>query len=323
VIREITGAAADRGNGTISTVAGTPDTYADSGDGGPATAASLDSPFDVAVDAAGDLYIADTFNNVLREVTPNGTITTIAGLGPSLADQGNNGEGGPAVDAELNTPESVAVDSTTGDVYVTNRLMHMSAWIDPNGTNGGPALDNNGAGNYTWTTYAEQLQNAGVTWKVYQESDNYGCNALQYFGQFNNLSATDPLNIYANGVSTLYDNSAAEDPTLAFEQDAAQGSLPTVSWIIPTSTNSEHPPFLPAAGANFVASKLAAVAANPDVWNSTVFILNYDENDGFFDHVAPITPPLGTPDEFVTLEANSGYSPAPTCPSAPVSVSPA
>ncbi|MCW2930181.1 MAG: phospholipase [Actinomycetia bacterium] len=73
--------------------------------------------------------------------------------------------------------------------------------------------------------------------------------------------------------------------------------MPTVSWIIPTSTDSEHPAFLPAAGASFVASKIAAIASNPEMWESTVFILNYDENDGLFDHVTPITPPLGTPDE--------------------------
>jgi phospholipase C len=56
---------------------------------------------------------------------------------------------------------------------------------------------------------------------------------------------------------------------------------------------------MPAAGAAFVASKIDAVAANPDVWAKTVFILNYDENDGLFDHVPPPTPPPGTPGEFV------------------------
>ena len=75
--------------------------------------------------------------------------------------------------------------------------------------------------------------------------------------------------------------------------------LPAVSWIITTSTQSEHPDFMPAAGAAFVASKIDAIAANPEVWAKTAFILNYDENDGIFDHVAPPTPPPGTPKEFV------------------------
>ncbi|HEX3803985.1 MAG TPA: alkaline phosphatase family protein [Solirubrobacteraceae bacterium] len=75
--------------------------------------------------------------------------------------------------------------------------------------------------------------------------------------------------------------------------------LPTVSWIIPTSGQSEHPAYLPASGADFLASKLDAVASNLDLWAKTVFIVNYDENDGLFDHVVPPLPPAGTPDEFV------------------------
>ena len=98
----------------------------------------------------------------------------------------------------------------------------------------------------------------------------------------------------------------ASDPTMAFEEDCANGTLPTVSWLFPTSVASEHPSYLPAAGAQFVASKIEALAANEDLWNSTVFILNYDENDGFFDHVPPITPPKGTADEFTSLKSPGG-----------------
>jgi phospholipase C len=57
-----------------------------------------------------------------------------------------------------------------------------------------------------------------------------------------------------------------------------------------------------AAGADFVASKINAIAANPDVWAKTVFVLVYDENDGFFDHVNPPTAPAGTAGEFVTVD---------------------
>jgi phospholipase C len=56
---------------------------------------------------------------------------------------------------------------------------------------------------------------------------------------------------------------------------------------------------MPAAGADFVASKIEAIAANPKVWAKTVFILTYDENDGLFDHVPPPSPLAGTTDEFV------------------------
>jgi phospholipase C len=84
--------------------------------------------------------------------------------------------------------------------------------------------------------------------------------------------------------------------------------LPPVSWIIPPSHQSEHPDYMPADGAAFVASKIDAIAANPDVWAKTVFILNYDENDGIFDHVAPPVAPPGTPHEFIDgLPIGAGF----------------
>jgi phospholipase C len=99
--------------------------------------------------------------------------------------------------------------------------------------------------------------------------------------------------------SRLYTRGMQIDPEGQFEHDAMNDRLPTVSWIIPTSYQSEHPDYMPADGAAFVASKIDAIAANPEVWAKTVFILNYDENDGLFDHVVPPTPPAGTAHEFV------------------------
>jgi phospholipase C len=188
-----------------------------------------------------------------------------------------------------------------------NRYMWMTGTVDPDGLNGGPALDNNAPnGTYNWTTTAERLQNAGISWKCYQQADNYGTNVLEFFSQFINAPKSSSLYQSAFGVSTHFDGTAASDPTMAFEEDCAAGTLPTVSWIFPTSVASEHPKFLPAAGAQFVASKLEALAANEDLWNSTVFILNYDENDGFFDHVPPIVPPKGTAEEFASLNSPGG-----------------
>ncbi len=86
----------------------------------------------------------------------------------------------------------------------------------------------------------------------------------------------------------------------------ANDQLPTVSWLLPPAGFDEHPNASPAAGATYVAAKIDALAANPDVWAKTVFILSYDENDGFFDHVIPPIPPAGTPDEYVTLTSKSG-----------------
>ena len=170
-----------------------------------------------------------------------------------------------------------------------NRLYLMSAWIDPAGVNGGPIISNEHNQLYTWKSYPEALTEAGVSWRVYQEVDNYGTNVLEYFDQYVNAPVSSPL--YQNALRTY-----ASDQ---FEHDARNDRLPTVSWILPTSYQSEHPDYTPAAGADFVASKIDAIAANPDVWAKTVFILNYDENDGLFDHVPPPTPPTGTPGEFV------------------------
>jgi phospholipase C len=97
----------------------------------------------------------------------------------------------------------------------------------------------------------------------------------------------------------LYQKGMARGPEGQFEHDASNDQLPAVSWIIPTGPASEHPDHMPAAGAAFVASKLDAIASNPEVWAKTVFIISYDENDGIFDHVAPPVPPSGTPQEFV------------------------
>jgi phospholipase C len=188
-----------------------------------------------------------------------------------------------------------------------NRYMWMTGTIDPDGLHGGPALDNNAPnGTYSWTTTAERLESAGISWKCYQQADNYGTNVLEFFSQFINAPQSSSLYQNAFGVSTLYGGGTASNPTMAFEEDCANGTLPTVSWLFPTSVASEHPSYLPAAGAQFVASKVEALAANEELWNSTVFILNYDENDGLFDHVPPITPPKGTTDEFVTLNSPGG-----------------
>ncbi len=101
-------------NGTINTIGGN-GVFSYSGDGGPAIAAQLFASQGVAVDAAGNFFIADTGNNVVREVTAKGIISTIAGNGTA----GYGGDNGPATAAELNTPQGIAVD-TSGNVYVSD-----------------------------------------------------------------------------------------------------------------------------------------------------------------------------------------------------------
>ncbi len=98
----------------LTTIAGT-GSKGFSGDGGPATKAMLQNPVGVAVDAAGNVYIADSTNSRIRKVTPDGTITTIAGNGKF----NYSGDGGPATSAGLYFPRGVAVDAQ-GNVYIAD-----------------------------------------------------------------------------------------------------------------------------------------------------------------------------------------------------------
>lgn len=173
-----------------------------------------------------------------------------------------------------------------------NRLYQWTGMLDPGGTAGGPVTDNSPAfDNVTlsWTTYPERLQAAGISWRIYQEEDNYDDNALAWFTQYASAPSSSPL--YQRGMRKL--------PAGSFEHDARNDQLPAVSWLVAPTAQSEHPSYLPAAGAQYIAQKLDAIAANPDVWAKTAFIVCYDENDGMFDHVPPPVPPAGTAGEFV------------------------
>jgi phospholipase C len=183
-----------------------------------------------------------------------------------------------------------------------NRLYLMTGQIDPAGLHGGPIYGNYvPTEGYSWQTYPELLTAAGVSWKVYQEIDNYGFNVLEYFDNYQAATTSSPL----------YQNAMRFYQPGQFEYDAINDRLPTVSYILPTSYQSEHPDFMPAAGADYVASKVDAIAANPDVWAKTLFILIYDENDGFFDHVTPPTAPAGTPGEYITAASQKADAPGP------------
>jgi sugar lactone lactonase YvrE len=116
--------------GIIVTVAGTGTAGYAGSDGGQATAAKLNAPQGVCVDAAGNIYIADTGNHVIRAVNVHdGTISTMAGSGSS---PGFNGDSIPAVTAQLNDPAAVTVSGTRGGgrIYVSdtsnNRIRELS-----------------------------------------------------------------------------------------------------------------------------------------------------------------------------------------------------
>jgi phospholipase C len=174
----------------------------------------------------------------------------------------------------------------------TNRLFLWTGTNDPSGKLGGPSISNShdtlppkgAAEPYTWTTYPERLQAAGVSWRIYEDmSDNFGDNPLVGFKTFRDSIASAPgadPRLAALGHSTRHLDGLRED--------VLANKLPQVSWIVSPAADSEHPgPSSPAQGADYIARVLEALTANPDVWAKTVFIINFDENDGFFDHVPP------------------------------------
>ena len=119
-------------SGTVTTFAGIDGNacYAGScGDGGPATSATINEAYNIAIDASGNVYIADGFNFTVRKVNTSGIISTVAGIGNS---QGYSGDGGQATAAKLHTPVGVAVD-LSGNIYITDEYNWVIRKVTPSG----------------------------------------------------------------------------------------------------------------------------------------------------------------------------------------------
>lgn len=200
----------------------------------------------------------------------------------------------------------------------TNRLFFWTGTNDPLAQGNGPSTRNQwdslGASStgWNWKTYPERLQEAGVSWKVYQNlPDNFTDNSLAGFRNYrraNELAGNNangsPYPAWApsdDAANPLYKGVANTMPDGGFLQalreDAANGTLPQVSWIVAPATYSEHPgPSSPIQGAWYIQETLDALTANPEVWSKTVLLINFDENDGYFDHVPPPAAPSLNPD---------------------------
>ncbi|CAM04960.1 phospholipase C [Saccharopolyspora erythraea NRRL 2338] len=184
---------------------------------------------------------------------------------------------------------------------------------------------------YDWTTYPERLEQAGVSWQIYQEWDNFTDNAVEYFKPFKAIGhkilaeveggyrtteefytalfdKPEPerrklLAQFESGRAKLTDaerrlfdramyRSEPETLVRRLRDDIASGGLPKVTWLVPSAVDSEHPgSSTPVGSANLVFDVLDAIASDPQVWSKTVLLLNFDENDGFFDHMPPPVPP--------------------------------
>ncbi|MFI8089376.1 phosphocholine-specific phospholipase C [Streptomyces sp. NPDC086080] len=192
------------------------------------------------------------------------------------------------------------------------------------------AYDHDHAG-YTWTTYPERLEAAGVSWQIYQEWDNFTDNAVEYFRPWKEIGRKILSRVTGSYATTeqFYDSLLRKSPEqreaelAQFQQgvdalteaerrlflrgahrgepdtlvqrirsDIGKGTLPQVSWVVPTAALSEHPSTsTPVGSANLVYDLLDAIASDPDTWSKTVLLINFDENDGYFDHVpAPVAP---------------------------------
>jgi phospholipase C len=213
-----------------------------------------------------------------------------------------------------------------------NRYYMWTGYAGNDGEGGGPVIDNAELG-YSWTTYPERLEQAGISWKIYQDvgdgldaaghwgwtSDayigNYGDNSLLYFNQFRNAQPGSALYEKARSGTEIKLSGGLLDQ---LQHDVRQRSLPQVSWLVAPEAYTEHPNWPANYGAWYIAQVLETLTADPVLWSRTVLLVTYDENDGFFDHVPPPFPPgsssapgqstVSTEGEFYTPRAGSHYA---------------
>ncbi|MGF6755954.1 phospholipase C [Paraburkholderia sp. GAS42] len=218
-----------------------------------------------------------------------------------------------------------------------NRYYMWSGWVGNDGAGGGPVIDNSELG-YGWSTYPEVLQKAGISWKVYQDAGtgldakgswgwtqnpyigNYGDNSLLYFNQYRNAQPGNPL----------YDNARTGTNVAAggtyfdiLKRDVQNNALPQVSWIVAPEAYSEHPNWPSNYGAWYVDQVLQILTSNPEVWSKTVLLINYDENDGFFDHMSPPFAAASGANGLSTVDtSNENYAGDPKNPAGPYGLGP-
>ena len=178
----------------------------------------------------------------------------------------------------------------------SNRVYSVSAWLDPDGRAGGPVQSTiswnpTSRGTLSWTTYPERLTAKGISWLAYSSPDaDSQENPLVDFEQFY------PGN---PGYQPAYTDAVFGHTFQDFLADAAAGNLPQVSWVLTSIVDDEHPSADPQEGEFAQQQVIDALTANPLTWPRTALFWTFDENGGFFDHVAPPTAPPGTSGEYV------------------------
>jgi phospholipase C len=222
---------------------------------------------------------------------------------------------------------SVMGPTNPNRMYLWSGCVGNVNYLGSGGTDGhgsGPVTANGlGEDNsyYLWQTFPEVLQAGGVSWRIYQDlagttfapdlgdgtsnsfAGNYTDNPVLYFNNyaiaapgtplFNNACTGTQITKLtpAAGASGQAWQAWAEHLFDDFRSDVNSGKLPQVSWIVAPAGYTEHPDWPSNYGAWYISQILDILVSNPDVWSKTVFIVNYDENDGGFDHIVPPTPP--------------------------------
>lgn len=207
----------------------------------------------------------------------------------------------------------IAEGWTIGDMYQEsviastnpNRVTWASGSINCPGSpqrpdQGGPTIDNNETpgcedGNINcyplkWKTFAEYWEDAGVSWQLYQDVDNFDDNPLAWFEQFQKASNSSALG--KKGMSYVGLDK--------FYSDAKEGKLPAISYIIGPAEMSEHPPYQPKDGAWLQQQIVNAVVSGKN-YHKTALIISYDETGGWGDHVVPYHSPKDTSGEWMEV----------------------
>jgi phospholipase C len=208
-----------------------------------------------------------------------------------------------------------------------NRLY---AWTGTSGGGTGNGGESNGM--RAWQTYPEALQDAGVSWRIYVDNTNNGSswvgdytdNPIRGFASFTTSGSTatdianrnDPVkNAPGTGLvwragsapykSTGVPNNDSDTNLdgvlrdfIAACRPGAEFPLPQVSWVVAPYSWSEHPSANPEHGAHFCNRVISTLQSNEEIWNSTLLIMTFDENDGYFDHVLPPFAEPGTEGEY-------------------------
>jgi uncharacterized protein (TIGR03437 family) len=279
------------------------------GDGGPATSAQLNKPVGVTVDAAGNVYVADTNNSRIRKITADGIITTIAGKGGA----GYSGDGGSATGAVLNFPRSVAV-SSNGTVYIADTGNHVIRTLVPTF----PTIGTNGVGNAA--TFLSPISPGALATIV---GTGFGTATFQADdGSVWPTSTTNLVSVKVNGVAApLYYVSPGQNnlpPQINFQVPWATPTTGTVDVAVvvnggssniaavPVGTAAPGLFYDPASGAAIVQNTpdyTLNTASNPAPAGSTIV--------AYLTGTGPVSPAAkdGTPLRSDTLTwATSAYS---------------